>query len=391
MQKSYLLFRLNLKEWSNLGQAALAAMSGLLLIYFIRGGFSSDHLGNDFSQFYLALHDLEHGANPYLVTGPDRVAFNMPLWLLLPYFWINLWPMSTASIVWMVVSLVFIVGLSLLVTKLLKFDIPIWGWPTLLLITLIVCGQGWIVGQPTLLIALFLYLGLLLLERQQPFLAGLSSFIFLCFKPQLTIIVVISLIVWCYHPKLRRFWLGAALALVIAMSLTLLLIPLWPYDYLTTFSIDSTGTYKWATTTLLDWLHYSWQVVSLPAAIIYILWLITGLGTISWFFYQAWQDYLELAELMAVVLAIWLAITPYTRDYDYPLLLLPVLYIFAQTWRLLTKRSIQLVTASILILGLIYYVRGGWMYEFFVFNLLICVLAVWQGWRQIQLNINKNK
>jgi hypothetical protein len=381
------LFFPTTNRYYNLLIVAVMALTGALLVWFVVNGPTNVFYGNDFGQYYTAIQNLLKGKSPYLESYP----FILPLWSVLPYLWLAPFSSSLALNLWTIFNGLLIGLLLILNLRILQFTPPVWAWTPLLFCTLLVCNGGWLVSQPTIVIACGLGLGLWWAERRNsPFLSGLCSLLFLLLKPQITLLLAVLLILWYALKGKWRFWQGAIVASVVIGLITLILSPSWPFDYTKSFSFSQTGAgYVWQTTTMLDWLFFSFQITGTTAYIIYGIFILAVLGGLGWFFWQARHGRLDFTALYCLTIAAWMTITPYTRDYDYPVLVLPMLFVLVELCRKEENMLARWLGIAALVFCPLYYQKGGLMYELYLLNLLVCGLTFWRCYQQFQRSKNE--
>lgn len=371
----------------NLAVSGLVSASFFVILWLIYKVYTDPILGNDYAHYLTAVQALLLGQNPYKLK--IAVPLVNPLWNILPYLWLGNFSHSSGILVWTTLNLLLIIGVFWFTLQLVDLPIVGWGWLPAFAATLILVRGGWVSSQPTILIALILSFSLWLWDKQEKiWLSGLVGFIFLCFKPQLTAILAVVLLCWCYRKDLRRYWLGAAISFGSGLAITLLFVPSWVTDYLQTFQTERAGF--WAglqTATLLDWLYYNFEIKGEVAWTIYIIWASLGLFTLLWFFRQARQHRLGLVELVALTLAISMAITLYTRDYDYSLLIIPVFYCFSRLVKPETRLALKISGLAVLAGCIIFYFIGGYMYQLYLINFSVGLLTSWCCWEQTKSKI----
>lgn len=372
-------------QWLNLGRAGAIAASLFFLAVFIYQVTQSGGLGNDFKHFYGAAHSLLQGENPY----KQRIDYQFvsALWVAVPYLTVGFYSSRLVAIYpWLAESLLLIAAIEFIVIRLVTpKKVPLWAWVPLYLATFIFTNNGWMTGQPTLVMALLIYISFwLLTKRNQPFWAGVAGFVAFTFKPQVAILLAIVLAVWCLRKGFRSYWFGCVVSVLIGLAVTLPFIPTWPYDVFASYSTSYMGNNTWQETTLLDWLQYGLNIDSLPAKLLYGLLIIVGLACVARFFWAAQHNRTTLLELLIITDAVEIGITFYTRDYDYPLLVLPIFWIVAELAFFERRRIVKFFSFAILAFCVLYYLRGGSeMYQMYVINLSVMTLTLWRAWLRL--------
>lgn len=381
--------QLTREQWGNLGKVGAIVASLLFLAIFIFQASQSGGLGNDFRHFYGAAHSMLNGENPYL----DRTdySFLSPLWVAVPYLTVATFPTRTAALLpWLLEGLLLIAGIEFFAVRLISSKkVPLWAWVPLYLATFIFTNNGWMTGQPTIVMTLLIYVAFwFLVKRDQPFWAGVFGFVAFTFKPQVAILLAAVLAVWCLRKGFRSYWWGCLVSVVIGLAVTIPFLPTWPYDVFATYTPGymgyNAGYDRWQKSTMIDWLQYDFQVSSFTANLIDGLLIAVALAFLARFFWAAWHNRLTLLELLIVTDAIEMGITLYTRDYDYPLLILPVFWVVLELTTFEKRQLAKIFGFAILAFCVIYYLRGGSnLYQMYAINLSVMLLTVWRIWLRL--------
>lgn len=324
-------------------------------------GATSEIGKGDFLAYWSASSLLRNGQNPYapeLVLDVQQsqigtswdypiMTWNPPslLVFLLPLAGL---PFPAAKSVWLIINLTIIL---LATVMLIRIYLPPDNWKILLAFLLFAVAfpqvlVGLIMGQVVSLVFLGLVLSMLLIKREQWFLAG-ASLILLTVKPQLIILVLIYLLAYMAQKRQYLGWLGLALAGLVSAAVLFLFRPEWILDYT---SLRTIAPIQWATPTVGGLLSFLQISENARYLIIFLLPLPLILAL--------YKDSLKMETAVAGLTLVTIPLTFFGWSYDQIMLLVPIAQIFA--WMSESRsRMLGVLIAVLIFLSLVvnYYQR----------------------------------
>jgi hypothetical protein len=323
--------------------------------------------GQDFRSYYAAARVLLMGGNPYdyeqlvpfLLDATGRIGnypYFYPLWfawLITSLAWL---PFEIARGIWMLFNLsIWVVGLWQL-SRLLDWpDIGWRRWLMFLYATFLFAWITWRFEQIGILLFTLLVAALTAIRRGHWAWAGLWLALFLL-KPNITLLPVAAIIIWLIRRGRWQPFITMCLVLAGLLLATTAATPDWYWPFLQPgfgrglFNIFDSPSHVAAVrvnTTIIDWLatfvpNSTWR------AVIYIIAAITGGLTVV--FAVLRSD--SLMKVATVSLLVSFAVTPYTLQYDFPLLTVPLFWataLFTQSKQALkVGLALSLFMASVL-------------------------------------------
>ncbi len=329
--------KIKIKE-SYLGYINFAALCAWLISSVFMALISFVLFGQDFRGYYAAARVLLTGGNPYdykqlapiLLEFTGRIGNNPYYyppwfaWFFTPIAWL---PFDIARGIWMLFNLsLWIFGLWQL-SNLLEWPELGWRrWSMFLITTFIFAWITWRFEQTGILLFTLLVASLTAIGKRQWDRTGLWLALLLI-KPNITLILVGVLVLWLMR---NRKWRSIIVMIVILAGFLIASTAATPGWYKPLLQpgfgdglanvLDGpeniVGTR--VNTTLIDWLtsfgiNHSWRIIILIIAV--IISVVTTLVTIS--------RSNSLITVVTVALLASFAITPYSLQYDYPLLCIP--------------------------------------------------------------------
>ena len=318
--------------------------------------------GQDFRGYYAAAQVLLAGGNPYdynqvtpvllEVTGrAGNNPFYYPLWFgwfLTP---LSLLPFQVARAVWMFINWGFwLVGL-LRLGQLLDFPRPgLRRWLLYLLATFLFAWTTWKFEQTGIVLFVITVEVLIAYQKQQWNWLGVLLALALI-KPNVMLIPVAALGAWLLRNRNGGPVLVALIALAVFVIVTTALTPDWiqplfrpGFGQGLTEVLDGpsqvTGTRL--NTTLLDWLKW----FSVPVNIRYAIYAIAVLAGVCILGLSIWKSK-SILEVTLISLLVSYAITPYALQYDYPPLVIVLI------WALAAASSLKGKTIPLVIVAFI--------------------------------------
>lgn len=348
--------------------------------------------GVDFRGYYAAARVVLEGGNPYdyqtlapvllSVTGKmGNNPFYYPpwfAWLMIPFAWL---PYQVARGVWLFANIgLWAIGL-LNLSKLLDWPTPGWKrWTAFILVTLLFAWMT--LHYEQMGIVLFaLVVGLLVSLRWES-VPGTGSFLaLLMIKPNVTLFLVFAVSLWLLR---RRNWKPVAIMVILnaaALVLFMLLTPDWYGPFMEpnfgqglVDELDGPGTVvaQRLNTTLVDWL----KMLNFPSNAVYPVYLLAlaaGLGCLGAVVWRSRSVY----QVVAVALLVSYAITPYALQYDYPPLVVALIWIMALSSQLVLPDRLIGGAVLLFIGSVLFWERpisdGYWI----VIGLIALALWVW--------------
>lgn len=302
---------------------------------------SFDWFGQDFRGYYAAARVLLIGGNPYdykqlvpiLLDVTGRIGNNpyyYPPWFAWFITPIALLPYEISRGIWMIFNLgIWVVGLWLL-SKLL--DWPEKGWQRWLIFlypTFLFATITWNFEQTGIIIFTLLVATLTAIRKGQWSWAGLWLALLLI-KPNITLILVIAIVVWLIRRGRWQPFIVMCLVLAGLLIASTAATPDWYKPLLLpgfgkglVYALDGPNSIVAVRihTTLIDWLKLleingNWRIG------IYIVAIIIGvLSTV----FVVWRSN-SLMKVVIISLLVSFAVTPYSLQYDFPLLTFPLFW-----------------------------------------------------------------
>lgn len=343
----------------NLARVGVAFGAGLVTV--AEAGWGVIHWrGTDFADLRAAAIALLAHRDPYSVP-----AFLAPVPETLPYIPVALLPLDTASWVWRLVMLTAIPLLLWLVCRAIGLRLPLWCWPPALLAALIFCSTGWLTGQPTILIALAVVAGLALRSKYSGF-----SWWLLILKPQIT--APVAIVLFCMRGRTYR---RAALdGVTLAAMLCVFFAPAFAVKFLMNAGHMQNFGAQWWTTSLHDFLGYIVPALYPYYVALYAGIMAAGISGWLWAFLQWRRGVIDSTTIAALTIALCYTLTPYSRDYDFPLLLLPYFWLWHKSQLLPIHQRLTLQIG--LILFPLPYLAGGAMPGYWLMPALLSVACM---------------
>jgi hypothetical protein len=340
--------RNNTRRWLNLAIFSVISLSVLASLFQLSQVWTNVWLLGDFQAFYYAIQDIFNGQTPYQYVG-ERQPFYYPFWstyLYLPVSWL---PLQTALRSWLVINLVLSIPICWYTIRLYLPRLKIIWFPIVHFMCLALSTTTLLTGYALVLISGLLILMLNLYHKERPFLAGLIGAYALTFKPQVTFLLALSYFFWFFavetteRRKILRFWLGGCVGGVVLVISGLSVQANWIIKMLEAWRNNSLmgeigdGYEKvWITSTFPDWFNYLTGISGLPLQICYAIFALLLVGAGVYRLLTNWRN--QPAGWLAVVLVINLTVTPYTRPYDYAMLIIPLVFVLAAIYFLVEQK-----------------------------------------------------
>lgn len=333
--------RLAQAEWQRLADFGALVVLVSFLLYIGAEAYLSG--GDDFRGYYAAARVVLQGGDPYDYEVLSRVLLDVdgfmgnnpyyyPLWwalMVIPLGWL---PFQVARLVWIALTIVLFWWGSVLALETLEWNPHGWQrWLSMLSGAYLFLWLSIRSEQTGALTFWLLVLSVWAFRRNKPWLAGMALALLLT-KPHITwlTVPVLGLVYLVRQPRSAWWALGTLAALVIVSSLVL---PGW-YTHLadpdfgagTRYMLDGPDRIESArvSASLRDWLA-RWRVDG------WAFWVVFGsmalaCAVVLW---MAWRSGATAVYLAALASALALALTPYAGQYDYPPLILALLWVYA--------------------------------------------------------------
>lgn len=324
--------------------------------------------GTDFKQYYTTSRLILEGSNPYDYgkagkiqrelgeKGATQVPYGPPTSLLpfIPMGWVDF---LTA------IQIQFGLNVGMLVISCF-----LWGkmlFPQSNTMPLISCAAviAWIpclslfgMGHVTSWTLLGFTLWCFFQTRDKPWLAGICLSLSII-KPHLAFgLVVYACIVGIRHRQWKMF-AGFTLTVLAMILATWLIRPTIWFEFID--SIEQSNPTQWFNATLDGWGRYhlgSWfRIVSITLSVSMLAWI----GLIAW---KGENDH-SVCGAGPLILALWMAATPYAFSYDY-ILLLPGFILAIGAWLNRSHPYWYVAIAGWMMLDVIYVMKKGLWYEY---------------------------
>ena len=322
-----------------------------------------ENLAPDYIQFWSASNILLDGGDPYdpqlqtaynAAAGWDKNQQGLGRYAFLPYYYppwlaLALSPLvplgyAGAKLVWLALLIECVIATAYL----LRNSVP--GMNPLA--TMIVClgfGVWWVtlpIGQTAPLVVLLLVAGWRLLDAAHDRAAGVVL-AWTTIKPQLTICVLAVFIVWAIRQRRWRVLQG-----LVAMGSLLLLVSTCVFPGWLPAMLDAPRQTPMVT---IDrpWLASSWwallRTFGFSGGLLGALYLALAVPVAALTLRAAWDRGTPALQLFALATLATLALVPYVRYYDFPVLLLPLVEVLG---RPLPGSTRGLLAASFMIVPL---------------------------------------
>ena len=284
----------------------------------------------DFIGYWSAIHLLHDGNNPYdpagmmeiqqtlIHSGLDFVvmAWNPPTLFvfMLPLAWL---PFDAAKATWFVFNVVVLLSVILMLAYLyIPHGSRIFFVFCLFVILFPQVLVAIIMGQVTYLVLLGLVSSMVLMRREQWFLAG-AALILTTVKPHMAFLAVPYLLLFMAYRRKWQGWLGLLSATAICLILLTWFRPVWVKDFLGVFGI---APVNWATPTIggvLSFLHLTDSLRYMVVLLLPLAWVLARK-----------QNTLSLETSVALLTVLTVPTTFYGWGYDQSILLIPIAQIF---------------------------------------------------------------
>jgi hypothetical protein len=338
---------LNRLRWRYRWVLDAAGLSLLLTTALVAVYASYRWFGQDFRGYYAAARLVLEGGNPYDYSQLAPVLFQLdgrvgnnpfyyaPWWALAFTPLAASIPYPAARVAWLMISLLLGFGALALTQRVLGWRIRGGGrwlayWTAFFLL-------GWIClryEQSGIFLLAVLAVLLWALQQDKDWLAGLALPLLLT-KPNATFVpvAVITAVFWFRGHRRALLWAGIGLFGLLLIST--LAIPGWyepivggelPNGLTQVLDGPQRVTGIRINTTLLDWL----QGFGIPKSIGWGVWGIVVLLSLCLLIW-AWRREVDTVYLVALAVALGFIISPYTLQYDYPMLALVLFWVY---WRL---------------------------------------------------------
>ena len=300
--------------------------------------------GQDFRGYYAAARVLLQGGNPYdyiqvaliLMDVTGRVGnnpFYYPLWFGWFITPLALLPYQIARAIWMFLNLViWIIGLARL-QQLLDFPRKGWRtWSVNLLATFIFAWMTWKFEQTGILLFVLTVEAMLAHKNKQWTRMGIFLAAVLI-KPNIMLIPVAILSLWLVRNRIFRPVIIMSALLIGLVIVTTIVTPDWYQPILQPHfgqgltevlgGPDKTTGIR-LNTTVLDWL----KMFGIPETINYVLYGIAFIACVVVVTRTIWKSE-SFTEVAVIALLVNFAITPYSLQYDFPPLVIPMFWALA--------------------------------------------------------------
>ena len=354
--------------------------SGGLLYLAYRSG------GVDFRSFFAAATVVTRGGNPYdysqLVPIIERVAdaqgsfaFFNPPWIALLFVPLTGLPYAVGQAVWLALSAGIFYTALILLQRELRWQPPGWRrWVAYALFTYVFALPCWVSEQLGTLLFLGLVLLLIGIRRERPWLAAVGVVLLLT-KPQSTFLVLLLVGVWAVA-RWQRMARNTLLLLAGLGIVSSIAIPRWweiDFSMVRSLTVQLDGTAETATarvnTTLYDLLRYGFMLDGVLLALAALLLLSVAGAALLY----VWRRDQTPATLLSTLTLATLLVTPYTLQYDYVILVVPLVVALSRFMRM---RSLhRLIVAAILASCCVLIAVQMWSYQ--GYWILLGVLAAY--------------
>jgi hypothetical protein len=382
------------QRWLNLAAFSLVCSIILVALFQLWQLWEKVWLVSDFRAFYYALQDIYAGETPYRYLV-QRQPFYYPFWSTLLYLPVSWLPLQSAVRSWLIINILLSVPICWYATKLYLKRLQISWFLLIHTMCLALSTTTLMAGYALALISGFLVLMVKLYEKNYPLLAGLIGAYALTFKPQVTFLLVASYFLWFWlveraeRKKVLRFWLGGIIGGILLIVVSLLIQADWIIKMIDAWRNNSLmgevrDTYEeiWITSTFPDWFSYLTGSSGIAVQVSYVLFILVLVGMGVYRLINDWRNSPPI--WLAVVMAINLTVTPYTRPYDYGLLIIPLIFILAVIyWLLIQNRYRRVICYSLGIVLIFMLPMFSLDYRWFYWQALllsIMVLSVNSGY-----------
>jgi hypothetical protein len=294
--------------------------------------------GVDFRAYYAASLVVRRGGNPYdytqlapviesLVGTAGGTPYFYPPWFCVATLPLTFFPYPVARAIWLGLNAgLFFVGLELM-RRALRHPLIGWRrWLAYIVVTLSLAAYCLRSEQVGILLMFGLALALWAVKFDRPWLTGLGMVIALT-KPQVTLLPLCALGVWLLLNKPRAVVWGVGWGLAFTAVATLVIPRWWDFDLASSsraISMSLEGPDQVmglrVNTTLYHLLFFGWGVTP---PLTYVI--VTGVGiAVAGLAFSVRRQFHDPVMLTATAVLVNLLFTPYTLQYDYPLLVIPL-------------------------------------------------------------------
>lgn len=329
----------------------------------------------DFIQIWTAARLIASGHNPYDPAlqaaiqhglGWSRQVDGLGLYDFLPYYYppwlglvaVPLLPLgyTGAQVAWLALNTALLVASALLARNGAR-DVRSLV-PPVLVLAFAPCVLVILMGQVSLMVLAGALLAWRLLERGFDAPAGVVL-AWLTVKPQLTLVLLLALLLWCAR---RRRWrvIGGFLASLGALILVATwIVPGWPIAMtaatrvtrLPTDAFPATGT---SVFTILE-------VVGLRGTLLWAAYVLAAIPIAAIVLRLALDESSRLEHLVGIALIAPFFVAPYARHYDFPILLVPAVVLAGQVRSIAAAALISALLALPYVHLALFRSLAGWL------------------------------
>jgi len=296
--------------------------------------------GVDFGVYYAAARITLQNGNPYdynqlateivKFTGEANNPYYYAPWFTWAMLPLSLLPYQSARVFWAIINVsLWFFGLINL-GKIINWPETGWRrWAMYIFATILFAWTTWGFEQVGVLIFFLLIMFLLETKKDHWFAAGFWLALLL-FKPNITALPVVAIIIWFVLKKNWKPAIVAGIATTVMFTTSLAILPGWyrallQPDKLTglSYKFSESGALGMVryNTTLMDWLT-AYNITGTLATLIYLTVAALALAILGWTITRSQS----LIHVAAMALLMNFAITPYALSYDYPALVLTLFH-----------------------------------------------------------------
>jgi len=266
----------------------------------------------DLNNYILGNEMLWRGENPY-----GRYEFFAPPWFAILFGWLNLLPINSAANIWLLINITAVTAIAILSIRWINITNP--RQNALRIIGAVLSPAAlfcYITGQisPLVTLSLLILLYLVILQKKFCWLLPIATLL-VTLKPH---IILLPFIIGVFSLIKLQNWKSVLVmfgSLFIAGLVSMLLVNNW---LSTLINAWLEGDFRGGKPGLISPGYLGLSEFGIPISVfnlfgIYVFWL--------W-----WREGLSL-KVTSLALAVNLLLVPYSRSYDYVVLILPILYL----------------------------------------------------------------
>ncbi|HET9909124.1 MAG TPA: glycosyltransferase family 87 protein [Anaerolineales bacterium] len=350
--------------------------------------------GVDFRGYYAASRVLISGENPYDYRAVAQVLLDVTgemgnnpyyyppwfAWLFIPLVYL---PFQVARAVWMILNvIIWSLGLWQL-GRIIGWPQP--GWRRYLLFTVTTFSFAWITWryEQAAILVFAMWVALISSIYNEKWQQTGIWLALLLVKPNVTLIVIAGVTLWLLRQGRRRTVGIMLFTIVVLLSISTLITPNWFQPFFEdgfgrglTVALDGPDEIVALriNTTFLDWM----RTLGVEAPWSVVLYGVT-IGISIFVFFRSVYFSRSFLELICILLLLSYAITPYSLQYDFPPLVIPLYWALSQCISSPKKFAIGITLAAFVCSVIFWQQNISWAYWMIIGLIALLIWAVVGG------------